>query len=97
MQRPWVRNKSACWRNKKVGVMRSEKETLWLLCKELIRECQGGNRKSGQGLRLCGICRSGKCPDSIHILKVELIGIVDEMDVGVRKKKKSTIILVVFH
>ena len=68
---------------------RSEQEMLWLLGEELIGECQGGNRESGKGLRLCSICRSDKCPDSIHILKVELTGIVDEIGVGVRENRNQ--------
>lgn len=70
-------------------VTRSEKEMLWLLGAELTGECQGGNRESGKGLELWGICRSGKCPNSIHILKVELIGIIDEIGVAVRKNRNQ--------
>lgn len=94
MQRPWVRNKSACWRNKKSAMTRSEKEALWLLGEESTGECQGGNRESEQGLRLCGICTSGRCLGSIHIFKVELIGIVDEMDMSVREKRNQQWFLV---
>lgn len=45
-------------------------------------------RKSAQGFGLWGISRSDKkCADSTHILKVKLVGIVDEMDVNVKKRK----------
>lgn len=46
------------------------------------------NRESGQVLGLCGVGRSGKkSPDSVCILEVALMGIVDKMDVSVGKKR----------
>lgn len=89
VQRPWVRNKSQHVGGTRRPICLDQRWKPSGYWAENILESVRWTRKSGQGLGLCGVGRSDKkCADSVHEREADM-GIVDEMDVSVKKEKNQ--------